>query len=400
MRYRQIVIIGLIGLLTGITGCSDDGDDESRRELVSVSLSAYTTTFTDVESSSSRTTRAWGEWPPSGYLPYVPDVEPADLQKSNDGAAIGAYFTQSPDVAYARKFRPSVNGRWLINDSVDVGEYFLYGFVPYGAVDINTTTIAPYNGSYKNGAVLELRGINSVLSQDLCVVVAAKDGTLKNDVPLPKETPKPGDFSCEFKKENYIFLLFDHLYAALRFRFQVGEKYAKLRTIKLRRLELSAYQDEACTVPMTKVRTTITLRANNTGASPIVGDVTFSPDGTGSAEAAIICDRESNPVTLPTGDAWTEYLGFGPKTSNFYLLRTTYDVYDNNPSEGHPEGNLIRQKCVAENKIIPQQLFTNVSSLARGYMYTINLTIEPTYLYMLSEPDLDNPAVVISNTKN
>lgn len=400
MRYRLIVIIGLIGLLTGITGCSDDGDDESRRELVSVSLSAYTTTFTDVESSSSRTTRAWGEWPPSGYLPYVPDVEPADLQKSNDGAAIGAYFTKSPDVAYARKFRPSVNGRWLINDSVDVGEYFLYGFVPYGAVDINTTTIAPYNGSYKNGAVLELRGINSVLSQDLCVVVAAKDGTLKNDVPLPKETPKPGDFSCEFKKENYIFLLFDHLYAALRFRFQVGEKYAKLRTIKLRRLELSAYQDEACTVPMTKVRTTITLRANNTGASPIVGDVTFSPDGTGAAEAAIICDRESNPVTLPTGDAWTEYLGFGPKTSNFYLLRTTYDVYDNNPSEGHPEGNLIRQKCVAENKIIPQQLFTNVSSLARGYMYTINLTIEPTYLYMLSEPDLDNPAVVISNTKN
>ena len=82
------------------------------------------------------------------------------------------------------------------------------------------------------------------------------------------------------------------------------------------------------------------------------------------------------------------------------MLRTTYDVYDNNPSEGHPEGNLIRQKCVAENKIIPQQLFTNVSSLARGYMYTINLTIEPTYLYMLSEPDLDNPAVVISNTKN
>ena len=396
MRYRLIVIIGLIGLLTGITGCSDDGDDESRRELVSVSLSAYTTTFTDVESSSSRTTRTV-EWPPSGYLPYVPDVEPADLQKSNDGAAIGAYFTQSPDVAYARKFRPSTGDKWLINDSVDVGEYFLYGFVPYGAVDINTTTIAPYNGSYKNGAVLELRGINSVLSQDLCVVVAAKDGTLKNDVPLPKETPKPGDFSCTFKKENYIFLLFDHLYAALRFRFQVGEEYAKLRTIKLRRLELSAYQDEACTVPMTKVRTTITLKADTTVASPIVGDVSFSPDGTGSSEAAIICDRESAPVTLPTGNAWTEYLGFGPKTSKFYLLRTTYDVYDNNPSEGHLEGNLIRQKCVAENKIIPQQLFTNLSSLARGYMYTINLTIEPTYLYMLSEPDLDNPVLKVED---
>ena len=399
MRYRLIVIIGLTGLLTGIIGCSDDGDDESRRERVAVSLSAYTTTFTDVESSPSRTTRAWGNWPPSGYLPYHTYVDPVDLERSNDGAAIGAYFTQSPDVVYARKFRPSVNGRWLINDSVDVGEYFLYGFVPYGAVDDNATTIAPFNGSYKNGAVLELRGINSVLSQDLCVVVAAKHGSKVGNDTLPIKTPKPGDFSCTFKKENFIFLLFDHLYAALRFRFQVGEKYASLRTIKLRRLELSAYQDEACTVPMTKVRTTITLKADTTVASPIVGDVTFSADGTGSAEAAIICDRESNPVTLPTGDAWTEYLGFGPKTSKYYLLRTTYDVYDNNPSEGH-EGNLIRQKCVTENKIIPQQLFTNVSSLARGYMYTINLTIEPTYLYMLSEPDLDNPAVVISNTKN
>jgi hypothetical protein len=32
----------------------------------------------------------------------------------------------------------------------------------------------------------------------------------------------------------------------------------------------------------------------------------------------------------------------------------------------------------------------------RGWKYGINMTVVPTYLYMLSEPDLENPRMVVN----
>lgn len=395
-KDKLIVIIGLIGLLTGLTCCSDD--EENRRRTVVVRLSAYATPYTDIE-PMSRETRA-GVWPPEGFKPYGQLDNVSGAMKSNDGAAIGVYFTQGTNQPLARKFRPTIGNEWLIDDSVAAGTYQLYGFVPFSGIDTTTTQITYYNGSYANGAVLTLNGINSVSGQDVCLVVAAKHGSKTGDAdPLPETTPKPGDFTCLFKASdpadpNYIFLLFDHLYAAMRFRFRISDDYAKLRTIKLRKLELEAYQDEDCLTPAKKVSTTVTLQANNTGASPIVGDVTFTPTSD-DMEAALIANHESAPVKLKTDD-WTDDLGFVPKTSSYYLLRTTFDVYDNDVTTAHPDGNLIRSRCVAENKINPRKLFI-LNSLERGYMYTIKLTVDPTYLYVLSDPDLDNPTVKIGN---
>ena len=38
-----------------------------------------------------------------------------------------------------------------------------------------------------------------------------------------------------------------------------------------------------------------------------------------------------------------------------------------------------------------------VSLEKKGELFTVNLLIKPTYLYVLSEPDLDNPTVKIEN---
>ena len=51
----------------------------------------------------------------------------------------------------------------------------------------------------------------------------------------------------------------------------------------------------------------------------------------------------------------------------------------------------------AINTIDIHELFTGQDEALRGRRYTINLTINPTYLYMLSEPDLDDPTVEIDN---
>ena len=76
-----------------------------------------------------------------------------------------------------------------------------------------------------------------------------------------------------------------------------------------------------------------------------------------------------------------------PEMDNIvYVLRSTYDVYDT-------KGNKVRQNCKAENKIDPYILFNKLSNLDRGKKYIINLTVKPTYLYVMSDPDLDNPTV-------
>ena len=71
------------------------------------------------------------------------------------------------------------------------------------------------------------------------------------------------------------------------------------------------------------------------------------------------------------------------------ILTSTYDVYDR-------KGNLIRLNCKATNTMVLKDMLTDQTVTERGKRYTINMTIQPTYLYMLSEPDLDNPTVIIN----
>jgi hypothetical protein len=37
----------------------------------------------------------------------------------------------------------------------------------------------------------------------------------------------------------------------------------------------------------------------------------------------------------------------------------------------------------------------NLCNLQAGQLFTVNLLIQPTFLYVLSEPDLDNPTITI-----
>ena len=64
--------------------------------------------------------------------------------------------------------------------------------------------------------------------------------------------------------------------------------------------------------------------------------------------------------------------------------KCTYDVYDK-------EGNKTRANCVAENKLPADQIVAGLNKRT-----TLTLMVNPTYLYVLSDPDLDNPTVVIN----
>ena len=65
--------------------------------------------------------------------------------------------------------------------------------------------------------------------------------------------------------------------------------------------------------------------------------------------------------------------------------------------DGKPKyiNHLIREGCVADNKIDPT-VIPGFNEIQAGDVFTVNLTIEPDYLYQLSDPDLDNPTIKIT----
>ena len=171
----------------------------------------------------------------------------------------------------------------------------------------------------------------------------------------------------------FISILMDHLYAAAQFRLKIDADYASLRTIKLKTMTLSTDYGN--------VIATISLAHNTTGASPI-SSVTYTPSGD-SDEIIIFNSDEGTPLDKETPLIINAY--FAPGLSNNLTLVTTYDVYDS-------KGNLIRQgqDCTATNKLPDLDA-------PRGQRVLLNMTVNPTYLYVLSDPDLDNPTITIEN---
>jgi hypothetical protein len=284
-------------------------------------------------------------------------------------------------------------------------DYYLYGFIP--KEDAESATIDPYD-TYEDGAVLTIHGLNTVTPSDVCVLIGAKEGSgMESDATIDAESNtlrlRPGAFKTKIKttgvagNHNYVFLLFDHLYAALRFSFMVDKDYAALRTIRLRRLELIAYKDGSQGSVSAKFDAVIKLKANTTGGSPIE-EVTFTPVAASASVPRVTIfewdGTAANEVTLDK-DVSTNFMGcFVPGDNTYFKLFSTFDVYDNNTSID-PKGNLIRQGCEAENTIDLRKMFGNDLTTTRGHSYSLTMTVKPTYLYMLSDPDLDNPTVTV-----
>jgi hypothetical protein len=167
----------------------------------------------------------------------------------------------------------------------------------------------------------------------------------------------------------------------------VDEEYDDLRTIKLRKLEMKAIGDESGTTVKSKYNAVVTLRQNTNNMSPIVGNIQFTADNS-SADAAMepIYDGE---VTLSHTTPCDFMECFVPDYHGYFILRSTYDVYDK-------YGNLLRERCVSENTINLFEIFGQ-HTMERGHIYSVTLLVKPTYLYMLSEPDLDNPTLTIGS---
>lgn len=342
------------------------------------------------EARSSRwLTRAWT--PPTGYSTYADNYknqfrEQVDMFYKS----IEAFFTSGNEVLRGTFFYRSSNSQWrfLSDLELETKDYQLYGYIPKEIAE--SSEIAP-NVNYDNGAVLTLHGLKTITHSDVSVVVGASNGSdADNDGDL-----QTGDFNVEAKATsteagtgtgNFIFLLFDHLYGGLRFSFKTDPTYAELRTIKITRLELTALSNSNQKLKA-KYNAEVTLQKNDKGTSPLMS-INFTPVNE-SADVSYETIYSGEEVELPS-DEFKDFMGcFVPNITTNFILRTTYNVYDR-------KGNITRKGCQAENAIELRRLYNNsLLELQRGRMFTIKLTVKPTYLYVLSDADadLDSPTI-------
>ena len=389
-KVSLISFISLVSFVSLVSSCSKSDDLDGLQNAPGVTLggvSGYSTYFEE-EMSKTRggesLTRAWEK--PTGYVDYEGGYQPIAIAftKNGEDPTVGP-DPENPKSMMGFFFKVDDNWSTTVDITAD-NEYQLYGFIPnMPVIEYSITDRSGGNTSYSDGAIMTLRNVPSVMPNDFCVVIGAKHGTDKeHDSGLRR-----GDFTFSSSQgaegKDFVFLLFDHLYASLSINMRVYDEYAELRKIYLKSLKLSNLVDEDVTTDKTNI--TIDLKANDGSKSPIES-VTFTPTGDPVSGDGI--EFWSNADGYPLTTAYQQFIGnFMPHGITKFVLTSEYDVYDR-------KGNLIRENCKVTNTMELKELFTGQKETERGKRYTINMTIWPTYLYVLSDPDLDSPTVVVN----
>ena len=354
--YKVRVKVLLMAALL-LVGCTAD-DETSLQQEDTLQLSAYTRFYEDI-------TRGVHD----GYTPFKPD----------DVTSIGIFMTPSDDGSTPALSFFSYNGySWRSNIKVKSPYYYIYGFMPGDIVDKSKCSITTLAGkTFADGAVITLDGLKPISKTDVCVIVGVQ-GVGENSTDTEKDV-KLGQFiyNKREKGDNFVNLLMDHIYSCLQFKMKVDADYAQLRTIKLKRMEL-----KSATISSTKA--VITLTANTSDVNPVT-KLEWDTPTSGEGMSMVLFEDEKGKALSDTQELVLSGNVIPGCTDDLSLV-CTYDVYDR-------KGNLIRKDCVSTNKL-PSSL--GIKYLKAGERQPIELTVAPTYLYVLSDPDLDNPTITFN----
>jgi len=260
-------------------------------------------------------------------------------------------------------FKYDVGGKsWTTQLKLKSGArtYQLYGYMPDNANFVSN--ISDWNG---NRAVLHIQQMPPIAAQDYCVVTGVRQAVDEND----ETAAERGTFSFDYdsKHENYINLFLDHLYSRIIFSMKVGEDYDAVRTIKIKRMKLQVANISHYNVDVTLTK--------NVGISNVAYNITA---GTGTDEPTTIRDEEIILTTSPQ-IVCSGYII--PATALFGKLSLVieYDIYDK-------RGNKVAERTATN------ALATPLEELQRGEERTLQINIDPSYLYDLS---LNDPPIVV-----
>ena len=409
-QIRNIqLLLGFTGILL-LAGCQNDSVEPtgSKQESI-VELIPMTTHYVDIQKMGSRADDPVPVDPPTGYVPYD-QLYPTTMPPNR---TIGVFLTPEKENSignfiYEGKDENNIS-IWKSSVFVVAGTtYYIYGYMP--REDAETAHIVPISGNYSNGAILTINNYKSLTSADVCAVVGVRNASEEERRDNVLYSPlNPGFFTYEgqVSGENRVFVLLKHLYAGIHFKAFIGKKYHQMRDI-----EITGMQLEAQNIP-DYVNLTLTLTANDTGVNPLYTAYDLASE-TGTQTVTLFPYEGSTPYKVKEVDDDPEPEGFlgcfvpgqpDPTHPLTFVLHTTYNVYDRVmemengapvlDSDGKPKyiNHLIREGCVAKNFIDPSTI-PGFEAIGAGDVFIVNLLIEPDYLYVRSDPDLDNPTII------
>lgn len=230
------------------------------------------------------------------------------------------------------------------NIRLEEGNYWLYTYIPWS------------ERAVLSRQQLTIPGIEGLCAEDILVAKAEQISVHKDD------------------KEVHTSLYMDHLMAKVTPHFYLDERYAEQRSIEITKVELLL---PACS------RHTVNIIYRPTEGS-------YSTSWTDRREpfdAVVASGPTTVPAMLPTQKADAIAFGGGYVCPNQSIddiaLRVTYNVYD---TAGEP----TRENVTAENSII--RLGGNLEA---GKNYNLYIKIVPSYLYVLSDNDMESSFVIL-----
>lgn len=232
------------------------------------------------------------------------------------------------------------------NLKLEEGDYYMYGYLP-------KRDGATFD---KDTRVMSIPQIAGLGTTDIMVL---RKGTV---------------LSIEKDDKNVeATLLMDHRMAKVTPRFYIDSEYAKIRSIRIKKVEFS--MDGASSY-------TAQVKYDNS-TSPISYTLAWTPEATGNL-TALAYENESPTENLQVGKANALACGecyVCPEQAVTDLQMTvTYDVYDT-------KGQLVRPDDEATNKMKIKVSGITLAKLEAGKNYILNIRIVPTYLYVLSDND-------------
>ena len=259
-------------------------------------------------------------------------------------------------------FKYEGGASWTTQLKLKSGErtYQLYGYMPDNAG--STHSITDFDN---NGAVLHIEQLPPLATQDFCVVTGVRQAENEHD----ETAAVRGAFSFNYNSqyENYINLFLDHLYSRIIFSMKVGDDYDAVRTIKIKSMKL-----QVADISNYDVDVTLT---NGVGISSVGHS---SVAGTGTHELTI----RDTEITLTTSSQTICSGYIIPATTTLFdklSLVIEYDIYDK-------RGNKVAERTATN------ALATPLEELQRGEERTLQINIDPSYLYDLS---LNDPPIVV-----
>jgi len=174
--------------------------------------------------------------------------------------------------------------------------------------------------------------------------------------------------------DRHILITLSHQTSLVRFALSVAEKYAAIRTFRLKSLKVYKCNGVDADGKLTF----------GTEDADIIDQATISADG---------IDLTTDPEIFLSFHVKPDSEDF-TTAPNLKTLKVvaTYDVYDKGPKGDGQGAQLTRSNCTAQNTLtLP---LTGSNALQIGKYYDIQVTLAPDFLYVLSDNDNESDLVL------